>query len=244
MILRPFLFTILILQLKLSFGQDLSTYFLDSLRVTVDNEVLISSGQTKVFFFKNTNDTDLVLYDKKPFKLVVSFKYSYATSYLDHTGALELYRNNKVEWLSMFTEATDSCDCDILCGIVGLSNAVNPDSVPAKRTDIKISYRYTYLAPKDIANYHFTGRQGLWVGRHTFENPAHNGTVSVNYKNDLKEGKASMMWDDGGAFETSFEKGKKIGEGQLQVDLPKVAKYRRRPIPAIVLSECAKDKVE
>lgn len=220
-------------------SQDLSTYFLDSLKFVINNDTLVNSNITKVYFFKNLHDTEIVVFQKTPYKLVITFKFYDRGTYLVQSGWPDLYKNNKRISLGQHHFPGDTNRCDMSTGCVILKNSSYMDSL-AERIFIKTNFRYTYLAPKDTSSYKYSFRQGEWIGRYDITRKSLAAVIRATYDNDHKTGPITIEWIDSGLYTVNYDHGKKIDSGAFNLSSVKSKRYRNRLIPEILYIECNK----
>lgn len=238
-ITRTLFLLLLLMQTGNLLSQDLSTYFLDSIQFVVNNDTLINSKKTKVYFFRNICDTEIVVFQKTPYKIVITFKFYDRGTYLVQSGWPDLYKNNKPISLAQHHFKGDTNRCDMSTGSVILRDSPYTDLL-AERIFIKANFRYTYLAPKDTSNYNYPFRQGEWLGRYDMTRKALPAVIRVNYDNDLKTGPVIIQWCDLGAYTVNYDQGKKIDDGTFDLSRVKSKRYRKRLIPEILYIECNK----
>lgn len=237
---------LLILVFKFSSSQKLSTVFVDSIAVTLDNKKIFSSYSTKIYYLLNDRDTQLVIYNDKKHRVELSFK-SYNTSkskkpptdrksdpnkftYLGRYGSAKLFVSNSWQTLSPVTSSYDGasyCDMDLN------KDLIKSDSTIQEKVIIEVVYRLTNMAPADTLNYTNRTREGVWVA-------SDDGVekILISYKNNNKDGSAKAYYKDGSIYEAIFLDGKKTKDG----DFIKRTKTKLRFIPYLLVEDCTNEK--
>jgi hypothetical protein len=198
---------LLILFFLLSIGvvkaQFVSTIFLDTIDITVNNKRIFLSNETSLRFIPNNNSQKLIVYNDGTYKLVLNFTLSKSKNYSSLILSNEnFYYHDTICSLSLVgIYATDYDECnDILIAGHSLQNWQYNKPIPAEKTQIKICYRLFNFAPKDTLNYNYNYRQGLWIGSHEDAK-----VVTVNYKNDKKDGLATALYEDSSSYNVYFK---------------------------------------
>src|SRR5258708_1383808 len=120
-ILRTTSLIICIFQLTLVHGQNISTYFLDSLKIIIDGDTLVNDGKTKVHFLNNTRDTGLIVFQKSNYSLRLDFQF--VTSFYQlQEGWPDFYKDGKVLPLAQREDTNDVKICDMIAGKKILQN--------------------------------------------------------------------------------------------------------------------------
>jgi hypothetical protein len=183
-----------ILVSKLISGQ--STLFVDSLKITADNNVIYQTTETKIFFLPNDKKTNTTIFSDGLYKFV------------NTPLGFRLFKKDSVIGLTYVCYDCDSYEeCD---GIQKerpiLRNWFHNDSIPKNKTIVEISYRLFDFVPIDTTNYRKNYRDGEWVTSKTWlSRSGHIKQIRVNYKNDKKDGIAKVVYDDGVTLNVNFK---------------------------------------
>lgn len=181
-------------------SQTVSTVFIDTIKIVVDNKVIYESNQTKLKFAANNKEFKFTAYDDGIYRLNIklsTFK-SKTDSQLSFSQS-EFYINDSLCFVSS-TSANNYEDCaNTIAEIETLRNwDFNNPNMPEK-FKINLYYRLCKLAPLDTNNYPFNYREGMWIGPYKGVEK-----VTVNYKNDKKNGVATAYYNDGSLFNVNF----------------------------------------
>lgn len=224
-----FIFLLISGQLK---SQTISTIFIDTIKIVVDNKVIYESNQTKLKFVANNTDYKLTVYDNDVYRLNIklgTFK-SKTHTYLSFSQS-EFYINDSLCFThSSFANNYEDCS-NTIAQIESLRNwDFNNPNLPEK-FKINLYYRLCELAPADTTNYPFNYREGLWIGPDRGVEK-----VTVNYKNDKKEGTAIAYYDNGTTYKVNFHNNiaDNYGIGHWENYKSKMA----YPIPNVVTNSC------
>jgi hypothetical protein len=232
------LIIILLFNLERVKAQVVSTVFLDTLNITVNDKKIYTSNETNLKFIPNNNDVKLTVYNDGIYKLVVNFVSNKPNNY----SALMLsdihffchdtiYLLRQVQQLSAEYEA---CSGMLIASYL-FQNLQNDKSIPSEKIQVKIHYRLFNLAPKDTANYKYNYRQGLWIGGYKDAK-----VVTVNYNNDKKEGLAKAVYKDSISYQVNFKNNiaDNYGRGYWDVSGKKGRLKLQYTIPNIIVGSC------
>lgn len=182
-------------------AQKISTVFIDSIDITVNNKKIFTSTTTTLKFIPNTKDVKLTIFNDGIHKLIVSFTLK------DKNAPYSLILSNPTFFINDTVRSLTHVDhsnydpCfETLIGNCILQNWRGPTSEPLLKTRIKLCYSLTYLSPIDTSNYKYNYREGEWIGRG-------EGTekVTVNFKNDKKNGLSTALYSDGLSYNVYFK---------------------------------------
>lgn len=185
----------------LSKGQNLSTVFIDTLDITVNNKKIYSTDVTTLKFITNTKDIRLSLYDDGIHKLFISFaKSSSNRPYSLISSSLYFYLNDTSYSLAQMNQSNYEHCLEVLTGNCVLQNWGDNKLVPELKTKIKLNYRHMNFAPIDTTNYKFNYRQGTWIGTHRDVKE-----VTVDFQKDKRNGLARALYHDGTSYNVNFQ---------------------------------------
>jgi hypothetical protein len=193
-------FLVIFWQLK---SQTLSTVFIDTVKIIVDNKIIYESNTTTLKFVPNNADCNLILYKDSIYKFVIKLGHlkSKNLDYLSYAGE-NFYINDSIcsSSGSQYSESETCSEIDI--HHISLKNwSYNNPNLPEK-FKIRLCYRLCQLAPMDTSNYLYNYREDLWIGPYRKAEK-----VIVNYKNDKKHGLATAYYNDGVTFNVNFTNG-------------------------------------
>ena len=205
-----------------SFSQRLSTLFIDSLTIIVSNDTIYKCFEPKIHFLNNYHDTTLAIYSDKSYKLnmkLMSTNNHYAKHFSKKPPKLFPLDTNKYTFLYVFgypkfTINNKSISFKQDGGYINIKNCDDYlngnylknwryDTLPPKnQTIVKINYRFTNMSPADTTHYKYPYRQGEWVGA---GDDVYK--LTVNYKNDIKNGEGIALYNDNRYYKVIFENG-------------------------------------
>lgn len=188
-------------------SQTLSTVFIDTVKITVDNKIVYACSETKLKFIANNTDCRFTIYNDGLYKLNLKFNVvkSKDDVYLSFSQP-EFYIKDSACFIRSSSEYDYEECSDISAETESLRNwDFNNPNMPEK-FKINLYYRLCRLAPADTAGYKYNFREGLWIG-------IDRGVekVTVNYKKDKKDGLATAYYNDGVTFTVNYNNG--VGEG-------------------------------
>ena len=172
--------------------QKLSTVFIDTLKIIVDNKTIYENNKTILKFIPNNIDNALNVYEDGKYRLKINFtlnKSEYSNS-LSASGA-SFFVYDSIYALSYMGEISFEECTETLLEKLKLQNWRNEEQIPESKTQILLKYRYTIIAPIDTSNYKYNHKEGIWIG------PYFDAQVILNYKNDKKNGLAKTLYDNG-----------------------------------------------
>lgn len=227
---------LLILFFLLIFGQlksqTISTIFIDTIKIVVDNKVIYESNTTSLKFVPNYKDSKLTIYNDSIYKVDLTLVHLQSKKYNYLSYSDLVFNINDSACFSHITTSSNYEECsNIDAVIISLRNYdFNNPNAPEKYK-VKIYYRIFPFAPEDTTNYKYNYREGLWIG------PSRGAEkVTVNYKSDKKEGAAIAYYDNGTTYSVNFHNNiaDNYGLGYWENYKSKFA----YPIPNIVTSSC------
>lgn len=192
---------LLLLICGLGKAQSLSSVFIDTIDITVNNKKIYSSNTTTLKFIPNTKDTKVTFYDDGIHKIVVSFVLSSSNgpNSLVVSGP-HFYLNDTSYSLAQIDQIAYEQCLETLIENCVLQNWRYNKSEPELKTKIKLYYRLMNFAPSDTTNYKFNYRQGKWIGAHRDAKE-----VTVNFQNDKRNGLAKALYQDGASYNVNFK---------------------------------------
>jgi hypothetical protein len=213
-------------------AQNLSTIFIDTIQIVVDNKTVYESNTTFLKFFPNNIDSKLTVYNDVIYKLNINLGNvkDGKLNYLSYSPS-QFYINDSL----CFSSISSASNFENCSGIDSqIESLVNWDfsNVPTpQKFKIKLHYRISPYAPIDTTSYFYNYREGLWIG-------ITRGVekVTVNYKNDKKHGVATAYYNNGTSYHVNFNNNiaDNYGLGYWENYKSKFA----YPIPNIVTSSC------
>jgi hypothetical protein len=193
--------TLLLLTFGLNKAQNLSTVFIDTIDIMVNNKKIYTAATTTLKFIPNTKDIKLTFYDDGIHKLIVSF----ALSTTNGPNSLVLssphfYINDTSYALSQIDESDYEQCLETLIGNSLLQNWGYNMPEPLMKTQIKLYYRLMNFAPLDTTNYKYNYKEGIWIGAHKDAKK-----VTVSFQNDKRNGLAKALYSDGASYNVNFK---------------------------------------
>ncbi len=191
-----------LLTFGLTKAQYVSTVFLDTIDITVNNKKIYSSSETILKFIPNNNDIKVAVYNDGVHKLVITFALSKSNGYSSLVlSNVHFFYNDTIYPLTRIQldgNYYEQCS-ETFIERSSLQNWYYNKDIPAEKTQVKLYYRLINFAPIDTANYKYNYRQGKWIGRHYDAKE-----VTVNYQNDKKHGIAKALYNDGVSYNVNF----------------------------------------
>ena len=182
-------------------AQYLSTIFIDTLQISINNTKIYTSTKPFLRFIPSNRNSKLIIYNDSTYKLELNFKtYKDGTNNHISLSNVDLSKNdsNCISSRTIFIDTEECSDMIISKNI--LKSWGEKNVVPTEKIVVKFNYRLFKYAPKDTANYTYNYRQGLWIGQ---GNEAKE--VTVNYNNDLKDGLARVIYDNNTSYTVNFK---------------------------------------
>lgn len=215
-------------------AQKLSTVFIDTLKITVDNKTIYENNKTVLKFIPNNIDNTLTVYEDGKYRLNINFtlnRNEYSNS-LSASGA-SFFVNDSISALSNMGEISYEECTETLIEKLKLQNWRKDEQIPESKTQILLKYRYTIIAPIDTSNYKYNHKEGIWIG------PYFDAQVILNYKNDKKNGLAKTLYDNGDSYNVYFNNDIAENYGQGKFQYPANGKFKRsHVIPYIITLSC------
>ncbi len=219
-------------------SQDLTTIFIDSLRVIINNDTLINDTGTRTFFVKTNQENKIVVYDNGNIKIVLEASNMKGRSFNKRkyasisSAVLNLYAKDTIVrfsygWLGWFEK----------CGtyLIPILDKNWVDSKPKNICSFQASMRIFNMAPKDTAGYKLGYKEGIWIGREKKVD-----SVVIEFKNDKINGLAEVYYKDGTKYKNLYKNGKSVSPEILNFnfDAPGARPRRPRVIPKILTGNC------
>jgi hypothetical protein len=201
-------------------AQNLSTVFIDTLKIIVDNTVIYENNETALKFISNNIDNDLLVYNDGKYKLKLKFAYHPEGQVFTHTAS-EFYFSINDSVLPLLNKGeTSFADCEeTLLEKIGLQNWKNKEAVPLNKTQIILAYRYSIIAPIDTSNYKYNYKEGMWIGTYL------DSKLFLNYRKDQKNGLAKITFKNGVSYSTMFNNNIDVNYGLGKYEYPVVAAW-------------------
>jgi hypothetical protein len=217
--LKYFTFFILICTLNFSFGQKLSTVFVDSIKVIYNNKTLYTNTTSKIIFLKNNQAHRITIYQNDSLKADLTLEcWNYSshkfkigdkrtidtsqTTYLI-SGHLNVIDKNGGEKLKYNIGNIDEKYCDFTYYKDVIRNWSISENEPEKKYSVEVSFRLTNSSPIDTLNYKYNNRNGVWV-----KSLMNGDWAEITYENDIKQGKAILHNKNGDYIIFEFENDK------------------------------------
>jgi hypothetical protein len=196
---------ILAILFLLTFGlfkaQNLSTVFIDTIDIMVNNKKIYSSTTTTLKFIPNTKDIKLTFYDDGIHKLIISFALSKTNGPNSLVpSSLRFYLHDSSYALARIDKSDYEQCLETFIGNSLLQNWGYNKPEPPQKTQIKLYYRLMNFAPIDTSNYKYNYKQGIWIGANEDAKK-----VTVSFQNDKRNGLAKALYRDGASYNINFK---------------------------------------
>jgi hypothetical protein len=184
-------------------AQKISTLFVDSVIINIDNRVVYNQYRTYLKFIPGGKSGIVTLFDDGIYNLQLNFKSDETDDY-NHLliQSATFYINNIEQDLTTRILVTGGTEWN--CS--GMSDEkiklITLDKSTANFIEILIKFRTFGFAPRDTLNYPHTFRHGEWIGISSYAKE-----VSVNYEYDRKHGPAKVIYYNGTVYNTNFING-------------------------------------
>jgi hypothetical protein len=227
----------LILFFLLIFGrlnaQTLSTLFIDTVKIVVDGKIIYASNVTSLKFVPNNVVSSLTLFNDGVHKLILNFGHTKSKN-LNSVSALsgeKFYINDSSCISSLNSYSKYEACSEMNIHHITLKDWDYDSLHISDKYKIRLAYRLCSFAPIDTTNYIYNYREGLWIGPDRGVEK-----VTVNYKNDKKQGVAIAYYDNGTTYKVNFHNNiaNNYGLGHWENYKSKMA----YPIPNIVTCSC------
>lgn len=234
--LKTTIFFVLI-SFRIITAQNISTLFVDTISIIVNNQPIYSSFETKLKFIKNNADASIVVFSDKNYKLEIRLSHSKTKKNSSLVlSTCRFFFNDTLFPLFHNGILTSYDDCsDLFTDKSQLQNWFYNQPEPSNKTKIKIHYRLFNYAPIDTINYKLNYRQGLWIGK-----GGDAEKILINYKNDKKDSIAKAIFKNGTAYRVNFKDNVADNYGMGTWENYKVSSYS---IPNIVSQSCYEQQV-
>ena len=221
---------ILLVFLVLSIGyikaQYLSTMFVDTLEININNFKIYTSTKPFLRFIPSNRDSKLIIYNDSTYKLELNLKTNKNGTYSYLSISNINFSKNDSNCISSESEYIDSKECSDLIISKNILKSWNEKStIPTEKIVVKFNYRLFGFAPNDTTNYTYNYRQGLWIGQ---GNEAKE--VTVNYNNDLKDGLVQVIYDNNTSYTVNYKNNIADNYGMGYWSNYKTKKYTFPPI--------------
>ncbi len=184
-------------------AQFLSTVFIDTVNITINNKNIFTSNETSLKFVPTDKGVKLTLYNDGVYKLIINLASNKSKGHLFLAQSkVDLFYNDTLCSITpnFFGEIDyDQCS-DMMIAKYTLNTREDSKPSSIENAKINVQFRFMNFAPKDTMNYKYNYREGLWVGTH---NDAKE--VSINYQNDKKNGLAKAVYKDGVSYNVNFK---------------------------------------
>ncbi len=213
-------------------AQKTSTVFIDSVSVKINDKIIYDQNRTYLKFLPSNKTSALTLFDDGTYKLQLEFPaYLLGDYFYLRPPDVKFFKNDVLQALA--TEELDAGSSEWTCsGVHDERYKITPinNGLDKSNTEILLRFRYFGFAPKDTTNYQYNYRQGEWIG-------FYDGIkeITINYQLDIKDGKATVVYNDGTIYKSNFVNGIVDDFGYGIFESRKKAKYL---IPNIVSRSC------
>lgn len=192
-------------------AQHLSTVFIDTVKIVVDNKTTYESNKTILKFIPINKDSILTIYNDGVYRLNMKLAHLESNNYTHLVFSdSEFYINDSLcnSRITINNGYENCSNTDILITSLKNYDFYNP-KMPEK-FKVNIYCRLVNMAPEDTLNYQYNYREGLWIG---FDRGVKK--ITVNYKNDKKHGLATAFFENDVTYNVNFNNNyaDKYGQG-------------------------------